>query len=209
LFADECAKKYGLLVLTEPTPIADVCHESASMQLVLTEPTPIADVTHERATAQLAAQKFIRSAAPIDDNPFQARADGHLVVPRVAALSKALAPRFRVLEEIIDGSQEPDETSVLAYAEWLGIDTDTDADLLWIARAGLTVQLPFPWKPCEAVDDGELFYFNFDTGESVWDHPCDEYHRQLFADECANKYGLLVFTDPTPIAGVTHGSVNQ
>mmetsp|Transcript_75527 Transcript_75527/g.216249 ORF Transcript_75527/g.216249 Transcript_75527/m.216249 type:complete len:146 (-) Transcript_75527:508-945(-) len=135
--------------------------------------------------------------------------DPHDMGPSAAASSTTLAPDFQVLEEIIDGSQEPDETSVLAYAEWLGIDTDTDADLLWIARAGLTVQLPFPWKPCEAVDDGELFYFNFETRESVWDHPCDEYHRQLFADECANKYGLLVFTDPTPIAGVTHGSVNQ
>lgn len=33
--------------------------------------------------------------------------------------------------------------------------------------------LPPAWKPCRA-DNGDIFYFNFTTGESVWDHPCDE-----------------------------------
>merc|ERR1712060_270099 len=27
-------------------------------------------------------------------------------------------------------------------------------------------------------------------GESVWDHPCDEYHRSLYQKERAKKYGL-------------------
>jgi len=25
--------------------------------------------------------------------------------------------------------------------------------------------------------EGEIYYFNFNTGESVWDHPCDEYYK--------------------------------
>merc|ERR1712066_517218 len=50
--------------------------------------------------------------------------------------------------------------------------------------------LPHPWKPCQTGKEGEIFYFNFETGESVWDHPCDEYHRALYQRERAKKYGL-------------------
>ena len=30
---------------------------------------------------------------------------------------------------------------------------------------------------------GEIYYFNFGTGESVWDHPCDEYYRTMVIEE--------------------------
>lgn len=32
---------------------------------------------------------------------------------------------------------------------------------------------------------GEIYYFNFGTGESVWDHPCDEYYRTMVIEERA------------------------
>ena len=28
--------------------------------------------------------------------------------------------------------------------------------------------------------DGEVYYFNQDTGQSSWDHPCDEKYRQVY-----------------------------
>lgn len=28
-----------------------------------------------------------------------------------------------------------------------------------------------------------MYYFNFQSGESVWDHPCDEYYRKLYDEE--------------------------
>jgi hypothetical protein len=37
-------------------------------------------------------------------------------------------------------------------------------------------------QPCK-TNDGEVYYFNFSTGESVWDHPCDEYYRKLYDEE--------------------------
>merc|ERR1719499_961259 len=77
----------------------------------------------------------------------------------------------------------------MEYAMWLGMDPDKDADLLWIARDGLKVPLPHPWKPCQ-TGDGELFYFNFETGESVWDHPCDDHNRRVYQRMRAEKYGL-------------------
>jgi len=121
---------------------------------------------------------------------------------------RSASPEFQVLEEHID-SQEIDEASVFAYAEWLGINLDRDADLVWIARAALVAPLQFPWKPCEVAGEGEVFYFNFETGESVWDHPGDEYHRQLLAEESAKKYGFAMLIEPHPIPGVTHETIAQ
>eukprot|EP01046_Picozoa_sp_COSAG06_P012133 COSAG06_NODE_702_length_12942_cov_22.841482_11_plen_68_part_00 len=45
-----------------------------------------------------------------------------------------------------------------------------DVNLLtWLARV------------CACVRN--RYYFNFDTGESVWEHPGDEYYRALLAAE--------------------------
>ena len=29
----------------------------------------------------------------------------------------------------------------------------------------------------------EIYYFNFATGESIWDHPCDEFYRKMVLEE--------------------------
>lgn len=31
--------------------------------------------------------------------------------------------------------------------------------------------------------NGDIYYFNFSSGESTWDHPCDEYYRKLVVGE--------------------------
>ena len=87
-----------------------------------------------------------------------------------------------VLEEQIDPNYVPSDAEVEEYARWLGMDMEADAHLLWIAKEGLKAPLPEDWKPCKSPD-GEIYYFNFSTGESVWDHPCDEYYRKLYEDE--------------------------
>jgi hypothetical protein len=33
------------------------------------------------------------------------------------------------------------------------------------------------------TEDGNIYYFNFVTGDSIWDHPCDEYYKRLYATE--------------------------
>ena len=30
---------------------------------------------------------------------------------------------------------------------------------------------------------GDIYYFNFATGESIWDHPCDEFYRKMVQEE--------------------------
>jgi hypothetical protein len=31
--------------------------------------------------------------------------------------------------------------------------------------------------------NGDIYYFNFATAESIWDHPCDEYYREMVKRE--------------------------
>ncbi|KAI9360367.1 hypothetical protein DFJ73DRAFT_757304 [Zopfochytrium polystomum] len=64
------------------------------------------------------------------------------------------------------------------------MDEKEDAHLFWIARESLKAPLPPNWKPCQS-EDGNIYYFNFATGESLWDHPCDEHYRSLYEREKA------------------------
>ena len=88
-----------------------------------------------------------------------------------------------VLDEAIV-EHEATEEEVNEYARWLGMDPDVDQELMWIAREGIDSKLPPEWKPCKspAVSD-EIYYFNFETGESTWDHPSDEYYKRLYTTE--------------------------
>ena len=90
-----------------------------------------------------------------------------------------MAAESIVLEETIDENYEPTPEEIEDYAKYLGMDLQEDKHLFWVAREGLKAPLPSEWKPCQSPD-GELYYFNFSTGESVWDHPCDEYYRKLY-----------------------------
>lgn len=30
---------------------------------------------------------------------------------------------------------------------------------------------------CSKTPTGDIYYFNFNSGDSIWDHPCDEHYR--------------------------------
>jgi len=51
------------------------------------------------------------------------------------------------------------------------MDVEADKDLLYIAREGLKAPLPPDWKLCRQPTRRKT-HFNFQTGESTWDHPC-------------------------------------
>lgn len=88
-----------------------------------------------------------------------------------------------ILKEEIDPNYVPSEDEINEYATWLGMDVAQDASLLWIAREGLKAPLPENWKPCKTTDTDEIYYFNFSSGDSTWDHPCDDYYRTLYESE--------------------------
>lgn len=88
-----------------------------------------------------------------------------------------------VLEESLDEHYEPTIDEIEEYAAWLGMDLLKDRELFWIARAALKEPVPKPWKPCRMDDAEDIFYFNFETGDSIWDHPCDLRFKEVYEEE--------------------------
>ena len=41
----------------------------------------------------------------------------------------------------------------------------------------------------EDTKSGGIYYFNFRTNESTWDHPCDEFYRKLLMEERKKRSG--------------------
>ncbi|KAL0972763.1 hypothetical protein UPYG_G00194470 [Umbra pygmaea] len=87
-----------------------------------------------------------------------------------------------ILEEDYDENYIPSEQEIYEYAREIGIDPDQEPELLWLAREGIVAPLPPEWKPCQDVT-GDVYYFNFSSGQSTWDHPCDEQYRSLVKQE--------------------------
>ncbi|XP_062407893.1 centrosomal protein of 164 kDa-like isoform X4 [Sardina pilchardus] len=87
-----------------------------------------------------------------------------------------------ILEEEYDENYIPSEQEIHEYAREIGIDPVKETELLWLAREGIVAPLPAEWKPCQDVT-GDVYYFNFSSGQSTWDHPCDEQYRQLVLQE--------------------------
>jgi len=68
---------------------------------------------------------------------------------------------------------------IMEFAEYLGMDPVEDGDLLWIAEQARNAPLPAPWS--EHQDEGgNTYYYNSATDDSVWEHPLDEYYRNLY-----------------------------
>ncbi|GLE00756.1 hypothetical protein PINS_up009544 [Pythium insidiosum] len=114
---------------------------------------------------------------------------------RRASLSPASSARWSARDttllspDAVDDSahveaSEPElfQAGVLEHAQRLGLDLETESDLLWIARESLVAPLPDGWFHATATETGELYYYNEATGESRWDHPCDDHFRQLLHD---------------------------
>nr|ANN83892.1 Cep164 [Patiria miniata] len=92
-----------------------------------------------------------------------------------------------ILEEDYDENYLATEEEIVEYAQVIGIDVDKEKDLMWIAREGISAPLPNDWKPCQDTTGGDIYYFNFTSGESTWDHPCDEFYRKMVNEEREKK----------------------
>jgi len=108
---------------------------------------------------------------------------------KCAMVASSPGPRIIVLEDS-DENYTPSKDQVLEYAEYIGIDADCETHLMWIAREGVAAKLPHPWKACTENGD-DIFYFDFESGESLWDHPCDEKYRDL-VDVCRKKGEVMI-----------------
>ncbi|KAM4646169.1 centrosomal protein of 164 kDa isoform 3-T3 [Amazona ochrocephala] len=140
----------------------------------------------------------IRSASLCDKDAGASRSPlGHRVrlitvipvlLPSCRQMQKAMEePVLRIGDQIIldenyDEAYVPSEQEVQDYARAIGIDPKKEPELLWLAREGIVALLPPGWKPCQDIT-GEIYYFNFANGQSVWDHPCDDHYRELVIQE--------------------------
>jgi len=132
------------------------------------------------AKADVKAQETAEQSAKVD------KADAGEKVSDAAAAS---AGESVVLDGSSGAVYVPSEEEVVEYAVQLGMELPDDADLLWIALEGLQAELPPQWKPC-ASPEGEIYYFNFETGESLWDRPDIEIHRkQYFLEKAKQRSG--------------------
>ncbi len=114
-----------------------------------------------------------------------------------------------VLENYYDPNYEPTQQEIEDYGRWLDLKLPEENHLLWIAREGLKAPLPENWKACKS-EKGELYYFNFRTGQSIWDHPSDDQYKQLVKTERAKLQSAASSNStPTPTAAATKSSKSE
>ncbi|KAF2897548.1 hypothetical protein ILUMI_08625, partial [Ignelater luminosus] len=84
-----------------------------------------------------------------------------------------------ICEEIFDDTSHPSASEIRDYASKIGIDPDSEPQLLPLAEEGLMKPLPPGWKPC--LDDKRkvYYYHNNLTGKTQWEHPLDDIYRGL------------------------------
>ncbi|KAJ9467777.1 hypothetical protein DIPPA_27908 [Diplonema papillatum] len=90
------------------------------------------------------------------------------------------------LERPMEAAEAAGATAqVLAYAKWAGIDVHARPDLMWLAEKGLVAPLPDGWMKCAVSQaqhkaaGADVYYFNRQTGQSMWDHPLDCVFQEL------------------------------
>ncbi|NXP07271.1 CE164 protein, partial [Thinocorus orbignyianus] len=87
-----------------------------------------------------------------------------------------------ILEEDYDETYIPSEQEIQDFAREIGIDPEKEPELIWLAREGIVAPLPPDWRPCQDIT-GDIYYFNFANGQSMWEHPCDDHYRELVIQE--------------------------
>ena len=55
-----------------------------------------------------------------------------------------------------------------------------EPQLYWIAEKSLQNPLPSGWIEA-ATEDGYLYFFNEETGESIWHHPALDHYKKQYA----------------------------
>ena len=108
--------------------------------------------------------------------------DREPLTQRSAAAMSAVATRPGGGRPTNDGGAddaEPDALEIVQFARYLGMDPIEDCAFLWIAEQALVAPLPDDWS--EHMDaEGNVYYYNVVTDESSWEHPMDQYYRNLF-----------------------------
>jgi len=96
---------------------------------------------------------------------------------------RRLPPGARTVNHFLAAARRGDEEAApgplfQAYARYLGLDTDSDPDLVWIAEMAAHAPVPLGWT--EHFDSqGRLFYYHAARRASSWTHPLESDHREV------------------------------
>lgn len=113
-----------------------------------------------------------------------------------------------VLPDGCDPNYNPPSDELEEYAEFIGLDPKKEKELLWIALEGLRTPLPPEWRACQ-TGEGEVYYFNFKTGESLWDHPMDDKFKEKVIHErelLTNTHHLVAESEKKSLTSSPSGS---
>ncbi|KAH9278640.1 Centrosomal protein [Echinococcus granulosus] len=89
-----------------------------------------------------------------------------------------------ILEEV--ENLDPTDEEVRMYAWDIGIDPDKEADLLHIAREGLSAPVPKGWIVLQNRK-GSVFYQQKCSGICIWEHPLDAQFRLRVVEAKSKK----------------------
>ena len=107
-------------------------------------------------------------------------------------------------EDTILTVDPPSEVEIEEYGRWLGLGEE-DGDLVWIAKQALQTTIPSPWIECEA-EEGDVFYYNTRTKESIWDHPFDAYYKGVIkrykSNQCSREDLVKLVSQNWLLSGV-------
>ena len=107
---------------------------------------------------------------------------------RIAEASASCWPRLRGKEllsaakaQLWDGARKAARVAqlsacpcpldhLLQMAQYLGVEPTAHPQLLWLAHAALTPEMPLGWASAKS-DEGDTYYFHAGWGLSQWEHP--------------------------------------
>ena len=75
---------------------------------------------------------------------------------------------------------------LLEFAQFLGVDPAKEAYLLTVVAESCVAPLPADWIECEDEATREVYYSNQKTLKTTWEHPLDQYYKNLLFVERKN-----------------------
>jgi len=76
------------------------------------------------------------------------------------------------------GKREVGVVEMLEFCKSLNVDPVTESEMLWIAEEAFHAPLPMGWTE-HTNDQGNTYFHNLATGQSVWQHPMDDLYRKI------------------------------